>query len=281
MSPTVGAALAAGTRRLAAARIDGAARDARRLMASALGIDAMRLGLCTHEPIGCDARLRFEAHVAARLDRQPVAQILGLRAFWGRDFEVTRDVLDPRPETETLVAAALEGPPATRLLDLGTGSGALLVTLLAAWPACRGVGTDISAAALAVAARNAALHAVGARAEFARGDWFEAVSGRFDLVLCNPPYIPADDVAALEPEVRLWEPALALSPGPRGLEAHERIAAGLQQALVPGGRALLEFGAGQGPKVAAIYRAAGFCDTSLLCDLDGRERAIAVAAALP
>jgi release factor glutamine methyltransferase len=220
--------------------------------------------------------VRFAAHVAARLARRPVSQILGRRAFWGRDFEVTTDVLDPRPETETLVALALRGAPPTRLLDLGTGSGALLTTLLCEWPQARGLGTDLSDAALAVAARNAARHGVAGRAALRRADWTQGIEGAFDLVVSNPPYIPEAEVAALAPEVRDWEPHQALTPGPRGLESFERIARGLAGLLAPQGRALLEFGAGQGEAVAGVFREAGFRQVALRPDLDGRKRVVEV-----
>ena len=157
---------------------------------------------------------------------RPMAQILGRRAFWGREFLVTADVLDPRPETETLVALALEAPAPARILDLGTGSGAILVTLLAERPRARGLGTDASPAALEVAAANAARHGVADRAEFARADWTEGLTGRFDLVVCNPPYVAGRDMAGLAPDVRDWEPAAALTPGPTGLESYIRIAPG-------------------------------------------------------
>jgi release factor glutamine methyltransferase len=278
LSRTVAAALAEASARLAAAGVETPSRDARLLLADALGAQPSSITLRLSEDLPPHAAAVFAGHVDARAQRRPVAQILGRRAFWGREFEVTPDVLDPRPETETLVALALEGGPATRVLDLGTGSGVLLVTLLAEWPNSRGLGTDVSASALAVASRNAALHGVAARASLLQADWTDGVAGRFDLVVGNPPYIPTAVVAELSPEVRAWEPIAALSPGPTGLEAYARIAAGLGDVLAPGGRAILEFGSGQGAAVAAILAHAGFGRISLYDDLDGRARAVSVIA---
>jgi len=276
MSATVGAALAEAAALLEAAGVPDARRDARALMADALGVPAAGVTPALGEALPEAAAAAFAGHVAARTARRPVSQILGRRAFWGRDFEVTADVLDPRPETETLVACALEGPPPGRVADLGVGSGAILVSLLAAWPQASGVGTDSSAAALAVAARNAARHGMASRAAFLRTDWIEGLEGPFDLVVSNPPYIPAGEVEGLAPEVRDWEPRVALTPGPRGLEAYERIAVGLGAALAPGGRGLFEFGAGQGPAVAETFAARGFAVVGLRADLDGRARVLEI-----
>jgi release factor glutamine methyltransferase len=240
-------------------------------MAAALGVPAGRLILAADDPVPDAALAGFDRMVAERARFRPVAQILGERSFWGRSFTVTAAVLDPRPETETLIARALAGPPPRRILDLGTGTGAILVTLLAECPEARGVGTDIDPAALAVAAANAARHRVAARADFRLADWTDGLTGRFDLVVSNPPYIPEAELAALAPDVRDWEPRRALTPGPTGLESYHRIAAGLPALLADNGRALLEIGAGQGAAVAALLRAAGFAVT-LHADLDGRER---------
>lgn len=273
---TVQAALAEAAAALAAAGIPDPARDARALMAAVLGTPAGRLTLAAGDPLGPLDAARFAGLVAERRRFRPVAQIIGRRAFWGRDFAVTADVLDPRPETETLVAAALAGPTPARILDLGTGSGAILVTLLAEWPEATGLGTDASPAALAVAAANAERHGVGPRARFARADWTAGLDGRFDLVVCNPPYIAEPELATLAADVRDWEPRQALTPGPTGLEAYARIAAGLGAVLAPGGRALLELGAGQGPAVAAIFAAAGHGSARFHRDLDGRDRVLAL-----
>lgn len=266
-------ALRAAVPRLAAAGIDEAARDARRLLAHAMAIDPARLTLHLPDPLPPEAAARFEAALAARLARQPVGQIVGERLFWGRRFRVTRDTLDPRPETEGLIEAALAEPFAT-VLDLGTGTGCIAVTLLAERPAAHGIATDLSPAALAVAAENAAALGVASRLELRLSDWFAAVPERVDLILSNPPYIAADEMAALAPEVRLWEPHLALSPGGDGLDAYRAIARGAPAHLRPGGRLLLEIGAAQGRAVAGLVEAAGLARVSVLPDLDGRDRLV-------
>lgn len=276
MSTTVREALAAGAGRLAAAGVPGAARDARRLLAEALGVAPDRLTLAAGDVVPDTAAAAFDAMLAERARFRPVAQIVGRRMFWGREFAVSGAVLDPRPETETLVALALAGPPAARVLDLGTGSGAILVTLLAEWPEALGVGTDVDAAALAVARGNAVRLGVAERAEFRAADWTAGVAGPFDLVVSNPPYVSAADVDTLAPDVREWEPRHALTAGPTGLEAYAGIAAGLGDVLAPGGRALLEIGAGQADAVARLMRDAGYSRTAAHDDLDGRARVIEV-----
>lgn len=277
MTESVRAALARGTAALSAASVPDPARDARRLMAAALGLAPDRLTLAADETLASGAAEAFGRMLGERARFRPVAQIVGSRLFWGRSFAVTGAVLDPRPETETLVAAALAGPEPASILDLGTGSGAILVTLLAEWPRARGTGTDIDAAALAVAAGNAARLGVAGRARFMRADWTEGLVGRFELVVSNPPYVAAAELAALAPDVRDWEPRHALTPGPTGLEAYRRIAEGLPRVLAPGGRALLEIGPTQAPAVAALLRAGGYSRVQVHRDLDGRDRVIEAA----
>ncbi|QPH53912.1 peptide chain release factor N(5)-glutamine methyltransferase [Pontivivens ytuae] len=267
---TVAELLAEGIAALRAAGVPGAERDARRLMEDLAGGHlSARMGDEVSEPAV------YRARIAARTRRQPVAQILGRRAFWGRDFEVTPDVLDPRPETETLIEAALAGPTPRRILDLGTGSGAILATLLAEWSEARGVATDLSAPARAVAERNLATHAPG-RFEVIAADWFEGVTGSFDLIVSNPPYIAADEMAELAPDVRDWEPHLALTPGGDGLDAYRAISKGYHAHLAPGGRMLLEIGAAQGESAAALFAPA---PVEVLRDLDGRARVLKIVSA--
>lgn len=270
---TVRAALTATTARLAAAGVDDPARDARLLVAAAVGRAPERLRLDPDRGLDDAQALRLEGLVAARAARQPMGQLLGHRDFWKHRFIVTPDVLDPRPDTEALVAEALRRPFA-RVLDLGTGSGAILLSLLAERPGATGLGTDLSEAALDVARRNAAALGLGGRAEFQRSDWFAGVEGRFDLIVSNPPYIAADEMAALAPEVRDWEPHLALTPGGDGLAAYRAIAAGAAAHLAPGGRLMVEIGAAQGPAVAAILAGAGLGPVRVLPDLDGRDRVV-------
>jgi release factor glutamine methyltransferase len=271
---TAADALRAAVTRLAAAGVPGAAGDARALLAHALRIAPDRLTLHLPEPVAPDALQRLDAALAARAARQPVSQIIGHRLFWGRSFRVTPDVLDPRPETEALVAEALAAP-FSGVLDLGTGSGAILLSLVAERPGATGLGTDLSEAALAVAAGNAAAFGLGDRVAFCRADWFEGVAGRFDLIVSNPPYIAETEMTGLAPEVRDWEPHLALTPGGDGLDAYRRIAAGLRDHLSPGGRVLAEIGATQGSAVASLFRKAGLHGVRVLPDIDGRDRVVA------
>ncbi|WP_172329819.1 peptide chain release factor N(5)-glutamine methyltransferase [Mangrovicoccus sp. HB161399] len=274
MSQTVGETMRAGMARMRAAGVADPARDARRLAAAALQVDPSRISLMAHDPWPDTASAAWEAMVAAREARRPVSQIVGSRAFFGRRFRVTSDVLDPRPETEALIVEALRAP-ASRVLDIGTGSGCILLTLLAEWPDAAGVATDASPAALEVARANAADLGLAARAEFHLGDWSAGAEGPFDLVVSNPPYIAADELAALEPEVTRWEPAMALSPGEDGLAAYRAILPQAADLLAPAGRILLEIGASQGPDVADLCRKEGFRDVRVLADLDGRDRVVA------
>ncbi|MDH3262406.1 MAG: peptide chain release factor N(5)-glutamine methyltransferase [Paracoccaceae bacterium] len=266
-------ALRAAAKRLEAAGVEGAVRDARWLLAHALGLAPDALAARLSEPLTAEAEAAFAAAVAAREARQPVSQIIGRRAFWGRDFIVTPDVLDPRADTETLVELAL-AEPFERLLDLGTGSGCLLVTLLAERPPARGLGTDVSEAALAVARENARRHGVAGRAEFARADWFEGLAGEFDLIVSNPPYIALAEMSELAPEVRDWEPRGALTDEGDGLSAYRAIAAGARVHLARGGRLIVETGAGQGAAVAALFNEEGLESVTCHADLEGRQRAV-------
>lgn len=268
---TVAAALRAGAGVLTAAGVEGAARDARLLMAHVLGLEAARMTLHLQDEITPEAQAAFDALVAERAARRPVAQLTGRRQFYGRIFEVTPDVLDPRGDTETLIAAALAEPFA-HLLDLGTGSGCIALTLLAESVA-QGLATDISEAALAVAARNAAALGVAARVRLRRSDWFEAVEGRFDLIVSNPPYIALRDMAGLAPELA-YEPRGALTDEADGLTAYRVIAAQAADYLDPGGRLMLEVGAGQAADVQELLRLADYCDVQHLHDLDGHERVV-------
>ena len=253
--------------------IDGAARDARVLLACAMGVPADRLVLHLGDEVTPKAMGRFAGFVAARLLRQPVSQIVGRRLFWGQWFAVTRDVLDPRPETEVLVAAALERRFA-RVLDLGTGSGCILLSCLAGMPGAVGMGVDISEAALAVARGNAEALGLVDRCQFQVADWWQGVEDRFDLILSNPPYIAASEMAGLAPEVRGWEPHLALTPGEDGLAAYRVIIAGVWDHLEPNGRLMVEIGPTQGKAVGAMMAAVGLVGARILPDLDGRDRVV-------
>ncbi len=262
--------------RLRAAGVPDAARDARLLLAHALGVGADRLTLHLGDSVADAPRARFAAAVDARARRQPLSQITGRRLFWGRSFAVTPDVLDPRPETETLIAAALEGTFA-RVLDLGTGSGAIVLTLLAERAGVEGVGCDISEPALAVARANADALGLADRVTLLCSDWFGAVAGRFDLIVSNPPYIGGGALAALAPEVRDWEPRAALVPAEddgSGLAAYRRIISGAGAHLTPGGTVMVEIGASQDAEVARFFAEDGFHDIAVLPDMDGRPRVV-------
>ncbi len=272
--PDPRAALREAVQRLRAAGVEDAAGDARRLMEHAAGIGAGTLALHLPDRIPAAALPRFAQLVARRAARVPVAQITGQRAFYGRSFAVTGDTLDPRPDTELLVDLALAEPFA-RVLDLGTGTGCILLTLLAERPASHGTGCDISEAALEVARANAGALGVEARARLLRSDWFAALpAGRFDLIVANPPYIAAAEMAGLSPEVREHEPRHALTDGGDGLGAYRAIAAGAPAWLEPGGRLLLEIGHGQGTAVAALLAGAGFAGVRVHPDLAGRDRVV-------
>lgn len=270
MNGTAAPLLAATAARLAAGGLADPHGDARRLVAHALGIAPDRLRL--HDaPVTPHQIAVLDGAVCARLARQPVSQIVGYRDFWRHRFTVTRDTLDPRPETETLVAAALDLPWSS-VLDLGTGTGAILLSLLAARPGASGTGTDLSPAALQVARANA--DRLGISATFIRSDWFMGVSGCFDLIVSNPPYIAEPEMAALSPEVRDWEPHMALTDGGDGLGAYRTIIASAPARLTPGGWLLVEIGRTQGAAVTALMQAAGLCDVRVVVDLDGRDRVV-------
>jgi release factor glutamine methyltransferase len=262
-------------RRLAEAGVDTPLLDARLLLQAVTGWSREEMILDPSRPIGDGQTRQFDALIARRVMREPVARILGEREFYGRSFRVTPDTLDPRPDTETLVGAALHlMPPRARLLDLGTGTGAVIITLLAERPDATGLGTDISAAALAVATANAERHALADRLQLVQGSWFSPVRGRFDTILSNPPYIPSADIAGLSPDVRRFDPLAALDGGADGLEAYRRIADAAKAHLAPEGHVLVEIGLGQGPDVSAVFVAAGFAAAGERSDLGGRLRCL-------
>lgn len=267
-------ALQEGTRALRAAGIPGPERDARLLLAEAIDLPVSRLTLEPDWPVTTQQAKVFHAYLARRVAREPVSRILQRRDFWGRAFEVTSDVLDPRPETESLIAKALEGQAPARLIDLGCGSGIIGVTLLAEWPAALGVATDISPPCLEVAKRNALAHGVQDRVTFQKSDWFAQVDGPFDLIVSNPPYITEDEMAHLDPDVALHDPHLALTPGGDGLAPYRVLAQGAMQHLTDVGRILVEIGWKQGTDVAQIFVEAGLKSVEVYPDLDGRDRVV-------
>jgi release factor glutamine methyltransferase len=226
----------------------------------------------------------FQALIARRAAHEPLALILGRREFWSLDFAVSPATLIPRPDTETLIEAALAifagRDPPRRLLDLGTGTGCLLLAALSEFPAAFGVGVDRSFAAVTLAARNAAMLGTAGRATFLCADWASALDARFDLVLANPPYIPTAQIDDLMPEVARHEPRVALDGGTDGYCAYRRLVPDLARLLAPGGVAVLELGAGQAAMVARLARIAGFASQPHH-DLSGIARALVLRRASP
>lgn len=266
-------ALYAATRALAAVGIADPGRDARRLFSHALRIEPGRLTLVLPDPLDPAAQAAFDALIARRCQREPVSHLTGTRAFYGRDFIVNGAVLDPRPETETLIEAALS-LPFDRVLDLGTGSGCILLTLLAEMPGATGLGIDISAAACEVAAQNANALNLTQRAQFQLGNWHAGPLGEYDLIVANPPYIALSEMAGLSPEVRLWEPRAALTDEGDGLGAYRAILNGITQHMTEGGRLLMEIGPTQAEEVSVLVLTAGFSMVDVIQDLDGRDRIV-------
>ncbi len=269
---TVGAAIRELAAALGRAGIDAPLREARLIVAHVLDLPAARLTLVEHDPIGADMLQALKEVADLRLERRPLSHILGRRAFYKHEFHVGPDVLDPRPETETLVVAALEHRFET-VLDLGTGSGAILLSLLAERVGVRGAGSDLSPAALRIAEGNAARLGVAARVQFVLSDWFGAITGRYDLIVSNPPYIAANEMPDLALELA-HEPRMALTDEGDGLSAYRIIAGGAAAYLAPGGWLLLEIGHLQGPEVLAILQGAGLEDVRIRPDMDGRDRVI-------
>ncbi|GFE64048.1 peptide chain release factor N(5)-glutamine methyltransferase [Litoreibacter roseus] len=254
----------------AARRLEIAGVPTPEIDASALLTAAARSRTAATDTVSDEAARLYEQMIQRRQRREPVSHIKGTRAFWNHDFIVTRDVLDPRPDTETLVELALHHP-FERVLDLGTGSGCILLSLMAETGAC-GVGVDISDAALEVARHNAA--AIGVTPTLLKSDWFSGVDGTFDLIVANPPYVTADGYLTLEPEVQTWEPRIAVTPGGDGLDPYRIIADQLGSYLSPLGRVLVEIGYDQGDAVSGIFEAAGLRNISVHRDLGGKDRVV-------
>lgn len=287
---TVAHALAHSSKRLATAGIEYAAGDARRLLAAALAVSSADLIRNPARTLSLDELTRLEAFVRRRMAREPVSRILGEREFYGRPFQVTAAVLDPRPDTETLITTALAIAAAKRwhdrpirILDLGTGSGAILLTLLAEMPTATGLGVDISDDALACARANATALGLDARATLQRHDITIGFPGGFDLVVSNPPYIPAGDIPNLDPEVARFDPELALDGGPDGLGFYRTILGSWAARASEAGQSpelLLEIGAGQADAIRKIAIDTGAYKSpeqlSYHRDLGGHIRCVAI-----
>jgi len=273
MAETRRDALRRGAERLRAAGIENPSLEARLLLAHALALSPTAL---VAEP-DAPAAPGYDTLLTRRAAREPLAFILGHREFWSLDIAVSPATLVPRADSETLIEAALAAFPdraaVRRILDLGTGTGCLLLAALTEFSEAFGIGVDIAPAAIALAAANAVSLGLSPRAAFLVGDWAAAISAKFDLVLCNPPYIRSADLPGLMPEVARHEPARALDGGPDGLAAYRRILADLPRLLAPACVAILELGSGQEASVSALAAAAGFA-TAPLPDLAGIPRAL-------
>ena len=270
---TAAQAMVAATHRLRAAGVADPARDARVLLAHAARIEASRVTLIAPEDLAPDIAERYDQLIALRAVRVPVSHLIGEREFYGRRFKVSGEVLDPRPETEILIEAAL-ATPYERVLDLGVGSGCILVTLLAERNRATGLGVDLSEAACLQASANAVLHRVTDRVDIKQSNWFDAVEGQFDLIVSNPPYIALSEMDDLSREVREHEPSIALTDGADGLECYRAIAPRAAEFLVPGGRIMVEIGPTQGAAVMALFSENGLIGARVIPDLDGRDRVV-------
>lgn len=266
------------TQWLAAAGVASPRLDARLLIGHALDLPPEAFLADPDRLLDPAAMAAAAALIQRRVAREPVARILGRREFWSLSFTLSAATLDPRPDTETLVQSALDQvkdrQAPLRVLDLGTGTGCILLALLSELPNATGLGIDIESGAVAVAAANAAALGFAGRAEFRAGDWTAGVTDRFDLVLANPPYIPDPEIPALEPEVAVYEPRRALAGGPDGLAAYRRLALEVPCVLASGGQAGFEVGAGQAPAVVAVLVAAGAVQPRVVPDLAGIDRCI-------
>ncbi len=264
--------------RLAAAGVDSPHRDARLLMAMVLDVAPQSLTLRADRVLNGGEAERLEVVLARRAAREPISRILGRRGFWTLDLAIGPDTLDPRPDSETVIEAVLAALPDRghpwRLLDFGTGSGCLLLALLAELPQASGLGIDRAEGALRVAAANAVSCGLSERVAFVCADWGAALNGWFDVILANPPYIPDEEIAGLEPEVAMWEPRLALAGGADGLDCYRRLAPYTARLLAPGGVAAWEVGQGQAGAVANLLTAAGLTVTALRPDLAGVDRCV-------
>ncbi len=275
--------LEAATADLAAAGVSSPALDARVLLADALGIAPTTLLLEPHRGVDQLAVRRFRLRLARRVAREPISRIRGVREFWSLPFAIAPSVLDPRPDSETLVEQVLKLAPApARVLDLGTGSGCLLLAVLHERPQSFGVGVDQSAKALWMARKNAEALGLAARCHFGQGGW-RAVgeplhlprhNAPFDVILSNPPYIASEEIPGLDPEVKDFDPITALDGGPDGLEPYRAILGGLRPFLAPGGLVAVEIGWTQAAAVSALFEAAGLRAITVTQDLGGRDRVV-------
>jgi len=256
--------------------------DAKLLLSHALGCAPDDVILKPDTPVPAQHAI-LDAAIKRRLSHEPVSKIIGLRGFYGLDFEVSVDVLDPRPDTETLVDAVRahiegRGPSDARILDLCTGSGCIALALLSIFPHATALGADISDAALAVAARNVARHGQDRRMTLVKSIWLENIEGQYDVMTCNPPYIPAGDIAALDVDVRLYDPMMALDGGDDGLNPYRILFPQIRNLLKTGGAAFFEIGIGQAEDAHKIADTCGLQVSDVKRDLGGIERVVCLRA---
>ena len=266
--------LADTTIKLSRSGIEGAARDARILTAYALETQISELSIMTNEKVSEKIISKLEKLILRRIDREPVSKILGAREFWGRSFFINENVLDPRGDTETLIDFVIE-KPVTSVLELGTGSGAIAVTLACEWKEVHVTALDISEDALSLAKINAEKFNVQNKIDFLKSDWFEAVKGSFDLIISNPPYIGLIEKDEISTEVIKYDPEIALFAGHDGLDAYKKIIPNLAKFLNPDGFVVLEIGASQSNQVKNMMNVVGFIDTQIVKDLSGKDRLVA------
>ena len=279
MAADVGSLLAAAEIALDQAGVETPRLDAKMLLAYVLDCSPHSLGLKRADDVTENQTRRFHDVVEQRRQRRPVSQIVGQRGFWTLDLIVTSDTLDPRPDSETLIEAVLEHRPDKTqpfdVLDFGTGTGCLLLAVLAEYPLATGLGVDLSAKALAVAQANAEACHLTERVQFVQSRWGQALgAGRFQVILSNPPYIPQGDIAGLQPEVARWEPHLALSGGVDGLDCYREVLPHIARLLDSGGLAVLEVGQGQAQDVADLGTYSGLKPLGTRRDLGGIERCV-------
>ena len=275
---TIGQIAREGARRLKERGIESADADARLLACHAFGLSREDLASNGSAAANADMRRNFESALLRRAKHEPVARIVGEREFWSKMFHVKHYTLVPRPETETLIEAALEffkkKYPPKLILDLGTGTGCLAVSLLKEFPAARAVAGDISKDALEVAADNAKRHGVADRMSFIHANWADGIEGSFDLVVSNPPYVARAEIARLAPDVAQFDPHLALDGGEDGLDAYRAIALELPRLLAGTGVAIVESGANQAPEIERLFMGQGLEIADKRRDLLGIIRAI-------
>jgi release factor glutamine methyltransferase len=275
---TIGGAVNDLTSQFTEAGLDTPRLDARILVGHVTGLEPSLLFARSDQALSAGESEAVRALAKRRLTYEPVSRILGHREFWSLDFELNAATLDPRPDTETVMTAALalkdKLPAKPRILDLGTGTGCILISLLSEWPESQGMGIDLDPRAVEMATANAMRLGVGARAQFREGDWCGGLGENFDLIVSNPPYIGESEACTLAPEVASFDPPAALFAGPDGLGAYRALIPGAKARLSAGGRLILEIGITQEKAVETLLNQAGMAVETRAKDLSGRVRAL-------